>query len=152
MTLVLRPLLLAALLAVPAVARAGDFVTTCNFQSDALKDCGSNFADIVTDRFIERFPADRFEIFVFSNVTAFDEGGMIAYAAVGVVPLGSHQFPQLRFLTSRAGAEDKRYTAAELGENERDVARDAVQSLMDQCAKTEACAVYAPWAAPPPVE
>ena len=142
MRLVLRSLLATAMIAAPATACAGEFNSTCHFSSEALSACGENFSDLVTDRFIERFPADRYELFIYSMAAPFDEGGMVAHAVAGVVPLDSHQFPQLRFQSSRTGDNSVVYSAAELGQNELEVARNAVKQLMETCDETAACEVF----------
>lgn len=149
---ILRTALLFALLASPVAGRAGEFNTTCNFATDALAACGDNFGDVVSERFTERFPADKYQLFVYSNVETNPAGDMLAYAVAGVVLKGSHDFPKQRFQTSRVRGKGE-YDADALGEEELGVARDAVAFLMETCGQTPDCAVYAPWdAAAPAVE
>jgi hypothetical protein len=147
-----RCALVLALLACPVAARAGDFNTNCSYVTEALAPCGEVFADIVTDRFIERFPVERYEIFVFSNVETNQAGDLLAYAVAGVVLHGSNDFPRRRFQSSRVLAKGD-YTAGQLDEHELIVARDAVAWMMEKCGQTPSCEVFMePEAATPQVE
>ena len=117
---------------------AGEFRTSCYAEIA----CSSNITDIVTDRFTKRFPVKRYEIVAYVNGTTFDDGVLIAYAAVGVSPreYGKYEklslFPLNRYEVSWHGALDGNTT---LQIREIQVLRRAVQDLMRRCATAKGC-------------
>lgn len=87
-------LLIASLIGFYAgIANAGDFVTA-NYGNTKVKD----FQDLVTREFTMRFPADSWELFIYSDAFTMSRSGQaICNAIVGVVPRGVHQFPRRQF-------------------------------------------------------
>lgn len=127
----------------PAVA--AEFRVQCSYTNDNLRACASAVADIVTDKFTDKFPVARFEIFVHSHVTGFETGGFAAYAVAGVVPRASGQFPANRFLYSMMNGAPRRFSQIDLAKSELEVYRAAVKNLMDRCEISPECDVYVPF-------
>jgi len=134
----------AALLVAAAGAQAGEFAVSCQYKNDNLQKCASVVSDLVTDKFVAKFPANRFQIFIYSNIMDFSNGGYSAYAVAGVIPKGSGQFPIRRFANTSINGSDKRFSAVDLANTELEVYRAAVKALMDQCEISPACDVYVP--------
>ncbi|MCK7499002.1 MAG: hypothetical protein MZW92_57225 [Comamonadaceae bacterium] len=126
-----------------ATAAAGTFRVACSYENDNLSKCASVVSDIVTDKFIAKFPSDRYSIFVHSDIHSYSNGGYVAYAVTGVVPTGSSQFPIRRFSATTLERE-KRADRAKLGEVELENFRDAVKQLMDHCDLSPDCDIYIP--------
>lgn len=120
---------------------ASEFSVTCSYSSESLSKCAAVISDIVTEKFIAKFSADDYQIFVHSNIHSYSDGGYVAYAVSGVVPKSSGEFPLRRFSTTRMNRE-KRASLLELAEVEKYNYRDAVKQLMDYCEISPACDVY----------
>lgn len=129
-------------LAITRTALASDFSVTCSFKNDNLEKCASVISDIVSDKFIAKYPANRFQIFIHSNVMGYPVGGYSAYAIAGVIPRNSAHFPANRFETTDINGTDRKFSWVELANIELKVYRTAVQALMDQCEISPACDVY----------
>lgn len=136
--------LLAALLLFQPVSQAGEFSVACTYKNKNLQECASVVADLVTDKFIARFPSSRYQIFVHSNIMSFTNGGFSAYAVSGVVPRNSGQFPVVRFSSTNINGSDKRFGAVELSNYELETYRAAVKNLMEECEISPDCDVYSP--------
>lgn len=132
-----------ALILVAAAAQAGPFRMVCSYQYESLSKCAEMTNDIVTERFTAKFPADRFTIFVHSDLHSYSNGGYVAYAVAGVVPTGSLQFPLRRYSTTTFERE-RRADHLRLAEVEKENFRDAVKQLMDKCDLSPTCDVYVP--------
>lgn len=127
------------------LAFAGGFSVFCSYKNDNLQKCANVVADIVTDKFVAKFPVAKFQIFVHSNIHSYTNGGYTAYAVAGVVPYGSAQFPVRTFSNSSTNGTDRRFTAVELANEELSVYRAAVTNLMEQCEISPSCDVYRAW-------
>jgi len=75
-------LVLAVLLFASVSSYAGNFAFTCH----ADVSCKDLFPDMVTDKFMEKFPNDQWAIFVIGRMSPFSDGAGVSYAEVGVVP------------------------------------------------------------------
>lgn len=139
---VLRNVGIAVSLLTAQVAFAGNFSVFCSYRNDNLQKCAEAIADIVTDKFVVKFPAAKFQIFVHSNVSSFTNGGFAAYAVAGVVPNGSAQFPVKTYSNTRINGADKSFTAVELANEELSIFRAAVTNLMGQCEISPNCDIY----------
>lgn len=124
------------------IAFAGDFSVSCSYKNDNLSKCASVLSDVVTDKFISKFPADKFQIFVHSNVMGFSDGGYSAYAVSGVIPKNSDQFPIRTFSSTNINGNDKKFNQIELATQELITYRSAVKSLMEQCEISPNCDVF----------
>lgn len=129
---------------VASYATAGEFKVSCSYKNDNLQGCATHIADLVSDKFIHRFPATKFAIFVHSDIGSFSNGGFSAYAVSGVIPGKSSEFPKRRFSNYSSNTLEKRFTAVELAELELKVFREAVRNLMEQCEISPNCDVYSP--------
>lgn len=123
-------------------AVAGEFSVSCYFKNSNIAKCASVISDLVTDKFIARFPASKFQIFVFSDVHRYTNGGFAAYAVAGVIPRGSNQFPLQHFSSSLVNRGDKKFDALELSKFELEVYRSATKGLMDECEISPNCDVF----------
>lgn len=123
-------------------AGAGQFSITCTYQNE-IDSCARLVSDLVTEKFVAKFPALRFSIFVHSNIHSYSNGGYAAYAVTGVIPKDSNQFPANRYATTTFDRE-KRLDTLELSWIEKENFRDAVKVLMDKCEISPTCDVYSP--------
>lgn len=124
------------------LASAGEFSVACSYTNDNLQKCASAISDIVTDKFIEKFPATKYQIFVHSDILGFTDGGYSAYSISGVIPKNSAQFPLNRFSSTKINRSNKKFSAVELANVELETFRSAVNSLMEQCEISPTCDVY----------
>jgi len=137
-----RPTLLALFGACLQIsAYAGTFRVTCSYEAESLSACASVVSDLVTDKFIAKFPDSQFSIFVHSDMHSYSNGGYVAYALAGVVPTGSSQFPLRRF-SATTMERQKRADHVTRAAVERENFRDAVKQLMDKCELSPSCDVY----------
>lgn len=125
-------------------SHSGEFSVTCSYTNDNIGKCASVLTDLVTDKFIAKFPSTKYEIFVHSNMLSFSDGGFASYAVAGVVLRNSGQFPLNRFSSTKINGTDKNFNAVDLANYELQVYRSAVKSLMDQCEISPDCNVYIP--------
>ncbi len=125
-------------------AHAGEFSVSCSYKNDNIEKCASVLSDVVTDKFVAKYSAAKFQIFVHSSIFGFTDGGYSAYAVAGVVPKNSGQFPLRTFSSTSVNSNNKKFSAVELAGFELDVYRSAVRSLMEQCQISADCDVYNP--------
>ena len=123
-------------LALSGLAHAGTFHTNCEAE---LNDCGKTVVDIVTDKFISRFPADKWELTIIADVMTFPDGGRIAHAVVGVTPRGKNEAPVNRELAAIYLAPGK---IKSVQDALVEVIRNGVSELMDDCDHSKTCDVY----------
>jgi|SRR5690606_20525601 len=123
-------------------AHAGEFSVFCSYKNDNLTKCASVISDIVTDKFIAKYPASKYQIFLYSNIHSFTNGGYSAYAISGVIPRGSAMFPVRYYSSTSINGGDKIFGAVQLAEFERDIYRTAAKSLMEACEISPNCDVY----------
>ena len=123
--------------------QAGAFNLVCSYSSANLSACAEVVSDLVTDKFLAKFPNQTFSIFVHSDVHSYSSGGYVAYAVAGVVPKGLSQFPLRRFSSSTI-ERNQRGDALTLANVEKENFRDAVKQLMDQCEISPTCDIYTP--------
>jgi hypothetical protein len=124
-------------------AEAGEFRVACSYKFDTLSRCADAIPDLVTDKYLAKFPAKKFSIFVHSDIHSYSNGGYVAYAVAGVVPTSSGQFPYKRF-SATTMEKEKRADQIKLAEAEKENFRDAVKQLMDSCEISPTCDVYSP--------
>jgi hypothetical protein len=133
---------LAALAIVAVPARAGDFNVFCSYTNENLQKCAAVVSDIVTDKFTQKFPATKFQVFVHSHMQAFTDGGYAAYAVAGVIPKGSGEFPDYRVSTTNIDGTSKMFSGVQLAEIEKSNYRSAVRALMEKCEISPSCEIY----------
>jgi len=128
---------LCALASSVSLATAGEFVTA-NYGNAQVKD----FQDLVTRDFTARFPADSWEVFIYSDAFTMSRSAQaICNAIVGVVPRGAHQFPRRQFATTKtATVKPGRWNDAEAQAFETECVRAAITNMMD----TDPAKVYRP--------
>lgn len=125
-------------------AVAGEFSVNCSYKNENLRKCATALADIVTDKFVSKFPSSRFQIFVHSSVVGFSNGGYGAYAVAGVIPAQSGDFPVRRFSSTNINGANIQFNQIELAKIELETFRAAVRNLMEQCEISPNCDVYVP--------
>jgi hypothetical protein len=106
---------------------AGEFFTA-NYGNTKVKD----FQDLVTPDFTARFPADSWDLFIYSEAFTMSRSGQaICNAIVGVVPKGGHQFPRRQFkMTKTATVKPGRWNEAEALDFETECVRAAIDNMM----------------------
>jgi hypothetical protein len=125
-------------------AAAGEFSVACSYTNENVKGCANKIADLVTDKFVAKFPAAEYQIFVHSDIHNYTDGGYAAYAVAGVVPKGLGQFPISKFASSNINGTNKMFTRIQLADQELKTFRKAVSNLMEQCEISPTCDVYVP--------
>lgn len=122
-----RVLIAALMMLCAGLANAGEFVTA-NYGNTKVKD----FQDLVTRDFTARFPADSWELFIYSEAFTMSRSGQaICNAIVGVVPKGGHQFPRRQFkMTKIATVKPGRWNEAEALDFETECVRAAIDNMM----------------------
>lgn len=122
-----RVLIAALMMLYAGLANAGEFVTA-NYGNTKVKD----FQDLVTRDFTARFPADSWELFIYSEAFTMSRSGQaICNAIVGVVPKGGHQFPRRQFkMTKTATVKPGRWNEAEALDFETECVRAAIDNMM----------------------
>lgn len=122
-----RMLFVSVALLCAGLANAGEFVTA-NYGNTKVKD----FQDLVTRDFTARFPADSWELFIYSEAFTMSRSGQaICNAIVGVVPKGGHQFPRRQFkMTKTATVKPGRWNEAEALDFETECVRAAIDNMM----------------------
>lgn len=139
----LAHVLVTATLAVTPLAFAGDFSVSCTYKNNNFKNrCATVLSDIVTEKFTMKFPSSKFEIFVYSNIIGFTNGGFSAHAVAGVVQKNSGQFPVNAFSSTLMNGTEKKFSQIDLANSELENYRAAVKSLMEQCEISPDCDVY----------
>lgn len=133
---------LASTLALPAMA--GEFSVSCSFSNENLRQCATVINDLVTDKFLAKYPASRFQIFVHSNIVGFTSGGYGAYAVAGVIPAGSGRFPVHRFSSTNINGSNTKFSQIDLAKTELSTYRAAVRNLMERCEISPTCDVDTP--------
>lgn len=123
-------------------ASAGNFSMACSYTNANLQKCAAVVADLVTDKFVAKYPAAKFQIFAYSNVHKYTSGGYAAFAVAGVIPKDSGQFPLFKYSATRIDGTDKTYGQIEIAAKELEAYRAAVKSLMDECEISPNCDVY----------
>jgi len=126
------------------LVHAGEFSVSCSYKNDNLQKCASVISDVVTDKFVAKYPAARYQIFVHSYIFGFTDGGYSAYAVAGVIPRNSGQFPLRTFSSTSINGTSNKFGAVDLAKYELDVYRSAAKSLMEQCEISANCDVYSP--------
>lgn len=142
--LLLRSCLVGAGLFLAQSAFAGEFSVFCSYNNDNIQKCASVIADLVTDKFIAKYPISKYQIFVHSDIHSYSDGGFAAYAVAGVIPKDSAQFPARVFSNSNINGGSTKYSRVQLANTELETYRAAVKNLMEQCEISPACDVYTP--------
>ncbi|WP_010105099.1 hypothetical protein [Verminephrobacter aporrectodeae] len=110
------------------LASAGEFVIA-SYGNVQAKDV----QDLVTDGFTARFPADAWEIFIYSTAfTMKRRGQAICHAIVGVIPRRTYQFPRHHFsITRTATIKLEQWNDTEALAFETGCVRSAIINMMD---------------------
>ena len=123
---------------------AGDFRVSC-FSS--LSDCSTKVADLVTDKFTQRFPKSHFKIAVVAEFQRYSDGGGVGYAVAGVSPVlkdNTTQFPISRF-ASTVRIKDRKMSPYDVTKETEELLRSAVEQLMAACDSSPSCDVHTPY-------
>lgn len=121
----LRHFAAALALLMASQAHAGRF-TTAEFGPVRAED----IADIVTDAFTQRFPANRWSIFLYSSVTFSGTGQPSCHAITGVTPRGQDRFPVHSYTSHVQRMKPQSMSLGEQREFAATCARQAVEDMM----------------------
>lgn len=58
----------------------------------------SDFGYLISQEFINKFPSEKFEVFILTNVNQVSYDLAVCSASVGVVPVNSFEFPQRTYV------------------------------------------------------
>lgn len=123
----MRRTILAVVLALGAgVSHAGQFA--CRMVPASDTDCDPLIRDLVAHEFMERFPADRFEIVIVGQSTQYDDGTASGFATVGVAPKGKVVLAQT--LSRMMFKLDQPASADVVEQEQQDTVRRAVADSM----------------------
>lgn len=125
------------------VTQAGEFSVFCTYKNENIQKCANVISDIVSDKFVEKFSAAKYQIFLHSNIHSFTNGGYSSYAIAGVVQRGSWDFPARYYSNTNINGSDKVFSAVQIAEIELASYRSAAKSLMDACEVSPNCDIYA---------
>ena len=135
----MRKFLISSLIALlSATASAGSFSYRC--QTDVS--CDSLFSDIVTDKYVKYYPADKWQIYVLTSMAHYSDGMASGTAIVGVRPIRKDNLnvlPANRFFRNgyRANVEN----AYALNDFEKELIRNAVTDMMAKCNEQQKCQI-----------
>jgi hypothetical protein len=109
-------------------------------------DISGNISDLVSDKFIAKFPATKYSITVIYDFHTYTDGGGVGFAVAGVTPRnqdaskGWYYAPYHRYTSTRrmTGQSINSYKKNELT---IEVIRQAVELLMAECDKSPTCDV-----------
>jgi hypothetical protein len=145
----IRTAVIAVLLATTPLAAAAMDHTYSAHCFSGIPSCAESINDLVTDRFIARFPSDKWRIVIFSDVHQYSDKSAVAVALAGVAPRtkgqdgrSATQFPVNRFV--RTIKSDGAVGPMDMQNLERAVIRDAIEDLMAKCDLLSKCDVYTP--------
>lgn len=103
-------------------------------------ECKGLFNELVTDKFLARFPPDKWEIFVYADTFVFGDGKATSQAVVGVVPISKEKFVYFPNQTSSHIVTTPRLgTGYDKQDVERKTIRRAVEKLMVSCNEQKNC-------------
>lgn len=136
-------LLLFMFLFVSSNAIAGEFRIHCFYDQGR---CSALITDIVSDRFLARYPPDKWQIIVISEVHRFSNGGGTAFAVTGVSPFSSGSkstsIPAYRFSSVVNVPGPRQLTSRESVDELEGVVRRAVESMMTACETSRECRLH----------
>lgn len=120
----------------PMFAYSQTFASTCR----ANVECRGLFSDLLTEKFLARYPADTWEIFVYADTLAFGDGKATSQAVVGVVPISRQKFAYFPNQTSSHTVTTPRLSSGyDKDDLERKTIRRAVEKLMASCNEVKNC-------------
>ena len=117
-------------------AHAETFNSTCR----ANVECKGLFNDLLTDKFLLRFPSEQWQIFVYADTYVFGDGKATSQAVVGVVPASKEKFAYFPNQTSSHIVTTPRLSNGyDKDEVERKTIRRAIEKLMASCKEQKNC-------------
>lgn len=129
-------LIVAALAVLSSAASAGNFSYYC----DTEVSCNQLFNDLVTDKFIKKYPDGKWEIFVLTSMAHFSDGSASGTAIIGVRPLRKDDLnvlPTRKFY--RNGYRENLENTYAFKEFEKNLIRNAITDMMAKCDDTPSC-------------
>lgn len=117
---------------------AGTFSVSCSGLQELV--CAEQINDIVTDKFIKKFPFDKFQI----SLVMIQTANGITAARVSVAPNIGNKIGYITIGKKAWIFTDvaKEITKAELMKVKVDAIRNATQDMMEECEKTTNCEIY----------
>jgi hypothetical protein len=103
-------------------------------------ECKGLFNDLVSQKFLARFPAEKWEIFVYADTYVFGDGKATSQAVVGVVPISNEKFAYFPNQTSSHIVTTPRLSSGyDKQDVERKTIRRAIEKLMASCNEQKNC-------------
>lgn len=120
--------------AVQAHAETPRFVCRANVA------CAGLFNDLLTEKFLLRFPPEQWQVFVYADTYTFGDGKATSQAVVGVVPLSKERFAYFPNQTSSHIVTTPRLSSGyDKDDVERKTIRRAIEKLMTSCREQKNC-------------
>src|SRR4051812_18917824 len=92
-------------------------------------ECKGLFSDLLTQKFLARFPSDKWEIFVYADTYPFGDGKATSQAVVGVVPIPKEKFIYFPNQTSSHIVTTPRLSG---GYDKQDVVRKTIRRAVEK--------------------
>jgi hypothetical protein len=144
MKISMKALIGSALLCAASVSFAGKFQTFT--MGDLAEEGIQIISPLVTDKFIDHFPAKKWTIVIMSTGYAISNGGGFAHASVGISPAGKNKIlPQIQYTAYSGNTGSKHLTSQEIAQLERNAIRGAAELMMTACERTAKCNIYKPY-------
>jgi hypothetical protein len=113
-----------------------------NTVCHANVECKGLFNDLFTDKFVLKYPADKWEVFVHADTYELGDKRATSHAIAGMVPLSKEKFGYFPQHTSSHLSTTPRLSSAyDKQDVERKTIRRAIERLMKMCDETKDCAL-----------
>jgi hypothetical protein len=122
------------------VCSASGYGEAVNSTCRANVECKGLFNDLLTDKFLLRFPSDKWEIFVYADTYVFGDGKATSQAVVGVIPISKENYAYFPNQTSSHIVTTPRLSNGyDKQDVERKTIRRAIEKLMVTCNELKNC-------------
>lgn len=129
-------LIAAALAVFSTAASAGNFTYYC----DTEVSCKQLFNDLVTDKFIKKYPDTKWEIFVLTSMAHFSDSSASGSAIIGVRPLRKDDLNVLPTrMFHRNGYREHLESTYDFNAFEKNLIRSGITDMMAKCDNTPNC-------------
>lgn len=132
-------ILLFAILLITNNSFAGTFRYACGASE---VNCDGLFNDIVTDKYIAHYPAEKFEIFVYSKNVPYSDGSGVTQTIVGVVERNNSTYTHFpNSWWTRTDYFENMGNAYKKTERLQQSVRTAIQNMMAACQDSPNCKI-----------
>lgn len=120
-----------ALLFSSKVSAENIYPMSCHAVTTPLaNECGRLFQEVITPKFMAKYPAKSFELFVHAHTTNFKDGTKVIQVTTGVVRRGRNEFPGRRYNNAVILDPVRSHTPEYISASEIDAARRTIRVIM----------------------